>query len=571
MPTTTVKTIGTATRDYSTMQAWEDACPANLVTSDEIWKGECYNDSEFTASIVFSGITVDATRYPWLTTASGESAFDDSTNPLTYDQTKGVGVSTSGFSTNKQLDCNVSYTLVEKLQFKFVKSGGYQTQAMTMTVFSTIKDCLVDADVDSYAGTNYVLNLNSYYGANEAKAINVLIIMRRDNASSNVCQYFRIAGGIALNCAAVSPTGLTNAPTGNQFGASASTATAYNCLSLNSGGNDFVGTFANSDYNATDEASGAPGANSTHSLTYADEVVSTTADWKLKSGATSIAAGNTDATDAPNDIFGTVRGTTTAGDVGPHEFVAAGGVTITRTLTDSVDANEPTALRELFVTRELIESVALSDSLVNQFVRNRVAFESVALADVLVKRLSVFRSLSDSLDVIDQVVLFKNIYRQLSDSLAVSDAIISEVILAGVTIISRVLSENINVNDLSERVLHLERVLSDSLAVTDLIDSALPSRILLRSLLESVTAADQLSKRLDSYRTLTESVTLVDSIVRQFFLRRLLQDVLDVNDSVTALKTGVSVISVELILSAIESLHVNTKISEAINIETGIR
>ena len=38
MPTTTTKTIG-STGDYSTLQAWEDACPANLVTADEIWRG----------------------------------------------------------------------------------------------------------------------------------------------------------------------------------------------------------------------------------------------------------------------------------------------------------------------------------------------------------------------------------------------------------------------------------------------------------------------------------------------------------------------------------------------------
>ena len=69
MPTTVVKSIGTTGRDYSTLQAWEDACPANLVSDDKIWKGECYNDSEFTSGLHVSGITTDSTRYVWLTAA----------------------------------------------------------------------------------------------------------------------------------------------------------------------------------------------------------------------------------------------------------------------------------------------------------------------------------------------------------------------------------------------------------------------------------------------------------------------------------------------------------------------
>jgi len=42
MPTTTVKVIGTS-GDYTTIQGWEDACPANIVTTDEIWEGQLKN------------------------------------------------------------------------------------------------------------------------------------------------------------------------------------------------------------------------------------------------------------------------------------------------------------------------------------------------------------------------------------------------------------------------------------------------------------------------------------------------------------------------------------------------
>ena len=98
----TTHSIGTTGRDYSTLQAWEDACPANLVTDGNIWRGECYNDSEFSSSgtlVTIAGITTDATHYVELTTATGHSFQDHAdvrTNALKYNQSNGVGLKTTG-------------------------------------------------------------------------------------------------------------------------------------------------------------------------------------------------------------------------------------------------------------------------------------------------------------------------------------------------------------------------------------------------------------------------------------------------------------------------------------------
>lgn len=56
-------------RTYSTMTTWESASPASLVTDDSIWKGVCYNDSNFNEQLSIAGITTDTTRYAWLTSA----------------------------------------------------------------------------------------------------------------------------------------------------------------------------------------------------------------------------------------------------------------------------------------------------------------------------------------------------------------------------------------------------------------------------------------------------------------------------------------------------------------------
>ncbi|MBI2029039.1 right-handed parallel beta-helix repeat-containing protein [Candidatus Gottesmanbacteria bacterium] len=71
--TTVTKTIGSAGgRDYSTITLWEDGEDGDLVTLDEIHKGEAYKDSDFDEQITIDGSTTDATRYMWLTAASGQ-------------------------------------------------------------------------------------------------------------------------------------------------------------------------------------------------------------------------------------------------------------------------------------------------------------------------------------------------------------------------------------------------------------------------------------------------------------------------------------------------------------------
>src|SRR4051812_35856779 len=72
MPTIVVKSIGTAGRNYSTVQAWDDACPVSLVAVDQVWKGECYNDTRLDGAVTLQGATTDVTRYMWLTTGPGQ-------------------------------------------------------------------------------------------------------------------------------------------------------------------------------------------------------------------------------------------------------------------------------------------------------------------------------------------------------------------------------------------------------------------------------------------------------------------------------------------------------------------
>jgi len=58
------KTVGTASRDESTLIAAEASLPADLVSDDEIWRFSCYKDSVFTdAGFIVTGSTTDTTHY----------------------------------------------------------------------------------------------------------------------------------------------------------------------------------------------------------------------------------------------------------------------------------------------------------------------------------------------------------------------------------------------------------------------------------------------------------------------------------------------------------------------------
>lgn len=311
MPTTVVSSIGTTGRDYSTLQAWEDACPANLVTADQVWKGECYNDSEFTAKVVISGQTTDATRYVWLTAAAGQSFQDHAsarTNPLVYDQSKGVGIRGGP---DHLVQIYADYTRVERLQIKLTSAtyGSRSPIWFNTSAHAVLADCLCEATAGQVAPR----------GSSPGDWIAKNCLFLANYSGGDV-----VAGGykgIFINCTiarstAYSSAGYINGGYGLKF---------TNCAIFGVLG--FAGSFDSaSSYNATDLASGLPGSTGNqHSVTFANCFESTTNDFRLKAGSPLIDAGNTDATNAPNDITGTARDATTDGDIGAWEYTAGGG------------------------------------------------------------------------------------------------------------------------------------------------------------------------------------------------------------------------------------------------------
>jgi hypothetical protein len=309
MPTTVTSSIGTASRDYSTLQAWEDACPANLVTDDKIWLGEAYNDSEFTSAgtvLTMAGVTTDATRYIHLACAAGQSFSDHAnvrTNPLFYDASKGVGIRTTAAGYN---NC----VLVETVD---VRITGVQVDAPDGTGSSGLVAGLSSQFILSKSLVRAREPITKALTTASQLHVNCVFIMRGNGSMVGTgfgSQRFEY-------CTFVQPAA---APTGTGGSISYGTLTVENCtiFGLSTG---FSGGSLAGGYNATDLAS-APGSNNQVSKTYANQFVSTTNDFRAATSGSDLVNG-TPATGYATDDISYFARSATVPTIGAWELAAA--------------------------------------------------------------------------------------------------------------------------------------------------------------------------------------------------------------------------------------------------------
>lgn len=321
MATTITKSIGTTGRDYSTLQAWEDAIPASIVATDEIWRGECYNDTEFVVtgnnpSVEFSGVTVDATRYIELTAATGQSFQDHAnvrTNALRYNQANGVGIRKTG-NYYGGIRNHLNYLRVSRLQFKHDATFSYNSfegVGSNESSSSLYKDLIIE----NAASTGGRIVVQAW----SSTLVNVIAISRSD---AGVAFEARSACTL-IGCLAIRPSDLTAADTAFACVYTASVLQSCACFGFTTATS---GSWTGSN-NATELASGLPGTSNQHSVSYTQTTPWTDADKDSQDfraiAATSLAAnGLYDGPNAPNDISGTARSNPPT--IGPWELVAAG-------------------------------------------------------------------------------------------------------------------------------------------------------------------------------------------------------------------------------------------------------
>ena len=136
----TTSSIGSASRNYSTIAAWLAAFAAGG------WIGECYDDSTFNeSSLQFSGHSTSAANFITLTTAAGQSVTDKTNIGLYPSFVGGNGVTIfGGPSYDTIININESYVSLKKLQiYNNASTGSIRGILVNFGVTNTIVDrCL---------------------------------------------------------------------------------------------------------------------------------------------------------------------------------------------------------------------------------------------------------------------------------------------------------------------------------------------------------------------------------------------------------------------------------------------
>lgn len=322
MATIVEKTIGTG-GDYATPALWIAACPANLVTADQIWRGLLKNQ-EFsgTASISISGKTTNASCYIELTTEAGASFVDHAskaTNALRYNPANGAAIKCT--SINTALVVDQAYTRISKIQVL-----NSDTTASAQPAFSTtagadylrLDRCILESSAMSSAvpGTLRATKTN-------AILTNLVVVQRKNSASAIIALLAN--GPIVSNCTfvAVGGTPLTTGITTLYISAVMRNTYVGGVVAPEDGVVPAAKTNCFSNATATGY-SVAPLSTSTF-----ENVTDGTLDLRLKAESSLINAGVADATYAPTDIIGTARPAGAAYDVGAWEAANSPDATAT--------------------------------------------------------------------------------------------------------------------------------------------------------------------------------------------------------------------------------------------------
>lgn len=315
MATTEVRTVGSG-RNYSSWQAWEDACPANLVTADQIWQGQGYNDAEFvvTAAIALGGVTTDATRYMEMRCATGQSFTGNAANALRYNPSNGVAIKQdTGYAGGAVHVQSGIHARIQGLQLRVT------TNAANAAVYHygsslKLRDCILvhngahaSIPVALLEGAAEIVNCVLYSpAARRAMAATGALVQLRNCTLHSVGGDYAVhsqynSASVVKNCAVFGFSAYGSNP--SNFDGTASTNNATNLGSINVG-SGLTSLTASSQF---------------ESLTGGSE------DFRVKTGAALIGAGVRDQTYTGDlDIIGQSR-STSAPAIGAWEVVETGG------------------------------------------------------------------------------------------------------------------------------------------------------------------------------------------------------------------------------------------------------
>lgn len=251
-------------------------------------------------------------------------------------------------------------------------------------------------------------------------------------------------------------------------------------------------------------------------------------------------------------------------------IASVGGVIYERTLSSSVDANDPQT-RYILAQRKIISDLLVSDTLGVASILSRLLSSSTTVIDTTIISSLLVRALESGINISDIVSTVSNLARGLLDNIDIADSI-SSIILAD-NLLSRVLSDNIDIQDTLAVEAWLVRTLGDNVDVSDLLirsvstgaiiyarilqsginisDSTLVQKYITRGLIDTIILIDTISRDALLCRILSDNIDIIDSISKEtaLIILRTLSDIIDINDLLTA---EIAVLVMGIIIARLE-------------------
>jgi hypothetical protein len=310
-----LRTVKSSGGDYSSLSAWEAGEEADIVAADEYRTAECYSFDDTTA-LTITGWTTDATRFIQIITPSAER-HDGKWNASKYRMS---------FSGATGITLGEPYIYFEGIQFQ-ISEGGSTARTTVLVGSVGAGNIYVDACIfrqnPASAGTGSLVGFANTDASTTAVIRNTLFYDFRQGTGR----------GVSVNPGIVFLYNCTGHNCDETYRRGSGTLTARNCLA-NDSTDGFVGTFdAASNYNASDVAGDAPGANSRNgasgTATFVDEAND---DFHLGASDTNCKDLGEDLSGATHGFSTDVDGATRTGswDIGFDEITAGGGGVTTR-------------------------------------------------------------------------------------------------------------------------------------------------------------------------------------------------------------------------------------------------
>ena len=198
-----------------------------------------------------------------------------------------------------------------------------------------------------------------------------------------------------------------------------------------------------------------------------------------------------------------------------------------RVVADAATATDA-AQRTALLFHGLVDSIGVTDATQQLSNKLRQVSDNVIISDDVRRAAMMYRQLADTAAPSDSLLRFAQMYRRILDAASVTDALVVTLTLSGVTIVTRILQDNLNVADAVQRAVRMYRRESQAI---DVQDGTWYSAKVVRSVTETLAVADSVARMLLLTRTVSDSVEAADAALRFALLNRVAREETDVADS----------------------------------------